>query len=93
MTPLNLILATLATWIVTHTVSSEIPVTSQARKPFSCQLCLSGWIVICASGLTALAAFMPGYDWDPQYLLQAGAIWAGSVFLEAAYHQLKTIII
>jgi len=93
MTPFNLILAALSVWIVTHTVSSEIPVTAQARKPFSCQLCLSGWIVIGASGLTALAALLPRYDWDPQYLLQAGAIWAGSVLIEAAYHQLKTIII
>ena len=93
MTPLDLILSTLAVWIVTHTIASEIPVTSKMRKPFSCQLCLSGWAMIGASLATIGVAQLDAYNFDASYLLEAGAIWAGSVLIEAAYHKLQTIII
>ena len=93
MTPLDLILAALALWIVTHTVSTEIPFTAKMGKPVSCQLCLSGWAMIVAIISTIAVALAPDYDFDAHYILEAGAIWAGSVLIEAAYHKLQTIII
>lgn len=85
----DLITASLTLWIITHTVSIEIPITARMRKPISCQLCLSGWIMIGVIMATIVISLAPDQPWDLRYLLEAGAIWAGSVLIEAVHTRLQ----
>ena len=75
----------LAVWIVSHTVTVEI--LSKAHKPFSCQLCFSGWFCISA-GIVGMAE-----NFDIRRLWVALAIWAAAVLIEAAYNRLQTLIL
>ncbi len=93
MTLYDLVTASLTLWIITHTVSSEIPFTANMRKPISCQLCLSGWTMIGVVAATVVVSLTPDQPWDLRYLLEAGAIWASSVLIEAAFTRLRTMII
>lgn len=74
------VIATL--WIVTHVVATEIPVTARAPKPFSCQLCLSGWtcIVLSIATLVLYENLTAATGWM--------AVWAATVFIEALYQRL-----
>jgi len=87
MSSILLVKVALTLWIVTHTVSQEIPVTSRAPKPLSCQLCLSGWVMI----LTAVSGLVFGVP--AMSPVDAGAIWAVSVLIEALYTRLQMIIL
>lgn len=81
MTPIE---AVLAVWIITHTITQEIPITARMRKPFSCQLCLSGWWCIIAFICVIGGATTPAHPL---------AVWGASVLLEAIYQRLYTIVI
>lgn len=74
----------LIVWIVTHTIAVEVPVTANSRKPFNCQLCLSGWLCI----FTFIGVI--GGATTPAHPL---AVWGASVLLEALYQRLYTIVI
>lgn len=80
-------LLVLALWIVTHTIAKEIPVTANARKPFSCQLCLSGWGSILTGVWTSVRAG------DPWMMVPALAMWALAVLIEAFYQRLQTFVL
>lgn len=84
---LEIALLALSLWVVTHTVASEIPLTANAPKPLSCQLCLSGWtcltmaVISLARGLGFWAA------------IAALTVWALSVIIEAVYSRLRIVIL
>lgn len=79
---MDLLVLSLALWVVTHTIAVEIPVTAKAPKPFSCQLCLSGWPML---GAGAGHWINTG---DAMQMGNALAIWALSVLIEALYQRL-----
>jgi len=83
----DLILLSLALWIVTHTVSQEIPLTANAPKPLSCQLCLSGWVSIVAGGMLVLL------NGDAWLVVPALAAWALAVLVEAVYMRLNVFVL
>lgn len=80
-------LLSLALWIVTHTVAVEIPLTANAPKPLSCQLCLSGWVCL-ITGVKTLT-----YGLGLWAFVAALAMWALSVLVEAVYNRLRIIIL
>lgn len=84
----EIVLLSLALWVVTHVVAEEVPVTAHAPKPLSCQLCLSGWICL-AVGI----AVWLRWDFGLIALVASLAAWALSVIIEAIYLRLQTIII
>ncbi len=79
----DIILLSLALWIVTHTIAREIPLTANARKPFSCQLCLAGWTCIAVSAI---------YYTDVWGALEVLSVWALSVIIEAVYDRLHIVV-
>ena len=85
----------LALWVTTHTVAVEIPVTANAPKPWSCQLCLSGWA--CIFGMLALVIaghWRVAVDVRPVITpALAGAVWALSIFVEALYTRMRTFFV
>jgi hypothetical protein len=83
----NVVLLALALWVVSHTVATEIPLTANAPKPLSCQLCLSGWICLVMAVISLARGF------GPWATIAALAVWALSVLIEAVYNRLQTIIL
>jgi hypothetical protein len=83
----ELLLAALAMWIVTHTVAVEIPITANAPKPLSCQLCLSGWGSMMAGAIGIIS------NRDITYLWSWLAIWAMAVLIEALYRRLNVFML
>jgi hypothetical protein len=83
----EIILLSLALWIVTHTIAIEIPLTADAPKPLSCQLCLSGWVSL-VTGVKVLT-----WDLGLWAFIAALATWALSVLIEAVYNRLQLIIL
>jgi len=83
----EIVLLSLALWIVTHTIAEEIPITANAPKPLSCQLCISGWACI---ALGAIAYFR--WSFELMAPTVALAIWALSVIAEAVYDRLRIVI-
>lgn len=79
---IDLLVLSLALWIVTHTIAVEIPVTARAPKPLSCQLCLAGWPMLGAG-----AAYWLNSG-DVMQMGNALAVWALSVLIEALYQRL-----
>lgn len=83
----DLILLSLALWIVTHTISIEIPLTARAPKPLSCQLCLSGWVSIVAGGVLVLL------ERDAWLVVPALAAWALAVLVEVVYQRMNVFVL
>lgn len=81
-----LIKLALTVWIYTHTIATEIPITANSRKPFNCQLCLSGWICL-ASSIVSLVIR------EYNLTLEILGAWGLSVLIEAIYCRLTTVII
>ncbi len=75
----------LSLWITTH-AAADFFTNMSARKPLSCQLCLSGWVTIL--GMVVLQAVG-----SELCVLTPLAWWAVAVLIEAVHQRLQMIVI
>lgn len=71
----------LSLWIITHALA-DLGGSFGKRKPFNCQLCLSGWLTLIWSAGDLIATGR--LDQAPTYL----SYWALSVLVEAVHQRL-----
>ena len=75
----------LSLWITTH-AAADFFTNMGARKPLSCQLCLSGWVVLL--GMVVLLAIGSGV-----WILVPLAWWAVAVLIEAVHQRLQMLVL
>lgn len=76
---------TLSLWITTH-AAADFFTNMEARRPLSCQLCLSGWVVLL--GMVVLLAIG-----SEVCILMPLAWWAVSVLIEAVHQRLQMLVL
>ncbi len=79
------VIFTLSLWITTH-AAADFFTNMGARKPLSCQLCLSGWVML----LDIVVLLAIGSE---VCILMPLAWWAGAVLIEAVHQRLQMIVI
>ena len=79
------VIFTLSLWIVTH-AAADFFTNMDARKPLSCQLCLSGWVAL----LDMVVLLAIGSE---MWILVPLAWWAGAVLIEAVHQRLQMLVL
>lgn len=83
--------AILILWILSHALA-DMGMSRGKGKPFNCQLCTAGWVSIGGIIVRFVIAYALGGT-TLEFVLQPLVWWAVSVWIEALYTRLSTIII
>lgn len=79
------VIFTLSLWITTH-AAADFFTNMGTRKPLSCQLCLSGWVVL----LDIVVLLATGSE---LLILTPLAWWAVAVLIEAVHQRLQMLVL
>lgn len=94
MTPRMVLQLVVMLWIITH-ASADFFANRGRGKPFNCQLCTAGWMMLATAIARATVVVVdayPRYDGYGYWVTEPLVWWAGSVWIEALYNRLTTFI-